>query len=114
MEKQQRAAQIDVFHAIADPTRRGLLDLIAKGERPVKELAQAFAMSRPAISQHLRVLEEAGLIVEKRVGREHHYRLNPAPLSQVSDWLQPYQQFWQQHLNTLGDYLNNMDYEYDE
>ncbi len=73
MKRNEVAQQIDVFHAISDPTRRGLLDLMAKESQPVKVLAQEFAMTRPAISQHLRILAEAGLVVEKKVGREHHY-----------------------------------------
>ena len=109
MEKKTKTPpSADVFHAIADPTRRSLLDLIARGGLPVKELAKEFAMSRPAISQHLRVLEEAGLIIEKKVGREHHYQLTAEPLSQVNDWLQQYEPFWQQHFALLGQHLDRM------
>ncbi len=106
--KTKTAPSTDVFHAIADPTRRSLLDLIARGEQPVKELAKEFAMSRPAISQHLRVLEEAGLVIEKKVGREHHYQLTPEPLSQVDNWLRQYEHFWQRHLDLLGQHLDHM------
>ena len=78
---------VDVYTAIADPTRRGLLDLLAEGERPVKRLAEPFAMTRPAVSQHLRVLREAGLVTERRVGRERRYRLRAAPLREVDEWV---------------------------
>jgi DNA-binding transcriptional ArsR family regulator len=102
-------SQVDVFHAISDPTRRQLLDLIAREDLPVKTLAQAFAMSRPAISQHLRVLERAGLVIEKKVGREHHYHLRAAPLQQVNDWVQSYEHFWQNRLERLRDHLDTVE-----
>lgn len=100
--------QVDVFHAISDPTRRSLLELVANGEQPVKTLAQAFAMSRPAISQHLRILKQAGLVVERRVGREHLYRLQADPLHKVSDWVQHYEHFWRERLELLGEHLDTM------
>ncbi len=65
-------------------------------------------MSRPAISQHLRILEEAGLISEKKVGREHHYQLTPEPLIQVNQWLQHYEHFWNRHLDLLGQHLDSL------
>lgn len=82
------------FRAIADPTRRELLDLLAEGEQPVYRLAAHFAMTRPAISQHLRILRQAKLVDERRVGRERWYRLEPTALSEVSDWLRRYERFW--------------------
>jgi len=100
--------QVDVFHAIADPTRRSLLDLVAEGEQPVKTLAQTFTMSRPAISQHLRILKQAGLVVERKVGREHLYSLQADPLHEVSDWVQHYEQFWRNRLELLGEHLDTM------
>lgn len=109
MKRKEVAQQGDVFHAISDPTRRGLLDLIAQGNQPVKVLAQEFTMTRPAISQHLRVLVEAGLIVEKRVGREHHYQLQGESLSYVHDWVQQYERFWQSRLELLGKHLDTME-----
>jgi DNA-binding transcriptional ArsR family regulator len=109
MKRKEEAQQSDVFHAISDPTRRGLLDLIARGSQPVKVLAQEFAMTRPAVSQHLRVLAEAGLIVEKKVGREHHYQLQAEPLSYVHDWVQQYERFWQGRLELLGKHLDTME-----
>jgi DNA-binding transcriptional ArsR family regulator len=109
MKRKEDAQQGDVFHAISDPTRRGLLDLIAQGSQPVKVLAQEFAMTRPAISQHLRVLAEAGLIVEKKVGREHHYQLQAESLSYVHDWVQQYERFWLGRLELLGKHLDTME-----
>jgi DNA-binding transcriptional ArsR family regulator len=99
------------LRAIADPTRRDLLGLLAGGEQPVNRLAEPFAMSRPAISQHLRVLREAGLVTERRVGRERWYCLEPAPLRAVSAWVRQYEQFWDARLHALGDYLEEEDAE---
>jgi DNA-binding transcriptional ArsR family regulator len=109
MKRKEEAQQSDVFHAISDPTRRSLLDLIARGSQPVKVLAQEFAMTRPAISQHLRVLAEAGLIVEKKVGREHHYQLQAEPLSYVHNWVQQYERFWCDRLELLGKHLDKLE-----
>jgi DNA-binding transcriptional ArsR family regulator len=97
----------DVFFAIADPTRRRLLD--ALGRQPaqaVNSLAAPFSMTRPAISQHLRILRDAGLVVEHRVGRERRYQLQATPLREVSDWVGQYEQFWQSHLTKLGNFLD--------
>lgn len=99
------AASADIFQAIADPTRRALLDRLKDGEQPVKQLASAFEMTLPAISQHLQVLSEAGLVQMRKVGRQRLYRLNPAPLKEVSDWVTDYEQFWQEKLDALGSYL---------
>jgi DNA-binding transcriptional ArsR family regulator len=98
-------ASADVFVAIADPTRRALLDKLCNGEQAVKELASPFAMSLPAISQHLQILCEAGLVEMRKSGRQRLYRLNPEPLKQVSDWINEYEQFWQDKLGALGNYL---------
>jgi len=97
----------DVFDAIAHPARRALLDALRVGPRAVHDLAPAFAMSRPAVSQHLRVLREAALVVEERVGRERHYRLNAAPLREVDLWLAGYERFWRDRLAALGSLLDD-------
>ena len=78
-----------VFHAISDPTRRRILDLVAEGERPVGELVAAFRISQPAVSQHLKVLREAGLVAERRDGRQRRYRITPEPLREVADLARP-------------------------
>ncbi|WP_250125869.1 metalloregulator ArsR/SmtB family transcription factor [Chroococcidiopsis sp. CCMEE 29] len=99
------AASADIFQAIADPTRRALLDRLRDGEQPVKQLAEPFEMSLPAISQHLQVLCEAGLVTQRRAGRQRLYQLNPEPLKQVSEWVSHYEQFWQEKLDALAEYL---------
>ena len=99
------ASQPEVFQAIADPTRRALLDLLRGGERPVKSLVEHFAISQPAISQHLRVLREARLVSERRVGRQRLYRLQGEALAQVADWLAHYEEFWKTKLAALERHL---------
>jgi DNA-binding transcriptional ArsR family regulator len=99
-----RAAN-DVFRAVADPTRRGLLDRLAGGDESMMKLAESFAMSLPAVSQHLKVLREAGLVEERRDGRMRVYTLIPGRLREVSDWVGHYEQFWQTRLRKLGEHL---------
>jgi DNA-binding transcriptional ArsR family regulator len=91
----------EVFGAISHPARRRMLDLLAEGERPVNAIAGSFAMSRPAVSQHLRILLEAGLVTEQRHGRERRYRLAPERLTPVRDWIAHYERFWDDHLQRL-------------
>jgi DNA-binding transcriptional ArsR family regulator len=98
-------ASADIFQAIADPTRRAILDRLQHGEQPVKQLAEPFAMSLPAISQHLQILSAAGLVIQHRQGRQRIYRLNPVSLKLVSDWVIQYEQFWTAKLDALGEYL---------
>ena len=94
------------FRALADPTRRGLVDLLAVGERSVMELVGNFQVSQPAISQHLGVLREAGLVTERRAGRRRLYRLRAQPLRDVYDWVGHYQRFWDRRLAALGEHLD--------
>jgi DNA-binding transcriptional ArsR family regulator len=94
-------AHADVFRAIADPTRRAILDRLRAGTAPVNALAADFAQSRPAISKHLKVLKDARLVHEERVGRERRYRLDPMPLQQVAGWAEGYRSFWQSSLDNL-------------
>jgi DNA-binding transcriptional ArsR family regulator len=100
-------ADRDVFRAIADPTRRAILDRLRAGPAPVNELAAEFEQSRPAISKHLRVLREARLVTEQRAGRERLYQLQPAPLQRVAGWMEGYRGFWQRNLNDLKRYLED-------
>lgn len=93
--------EIDVFRAIADPTRRALIDALRQGPKHVNTLAQAFPVSRPAISKHLRILRESGLVTETRHGRERLYELKPAKLQPVDHWILTYRRFWAGHLNAL-------------
>jgi DNA-binding transcriptional ArsR family regulator len=101
----RHSATLEVFQAVADPTRRGLLDQLRAGERTVSELAKPFDVTLSAISQHLRILRDCGLVAERRVGRDHVYRLQAAPLREVEDWVGHYRQFWQGRLDALGEHL---------
>jgi DNA-binding transcriptional ArsR family regulator len=98
-------ADADVFRAIADPTRRAILDRLRAGPTPAGALADDFAQSRPAISKHLRVLRQARLVTEQRAGRERVYRLAASPLRQVVGWIEGYRSFWQVSLSNLKAYL---------
>ena len=98
-------AHADVFRAIADPTRRAILDRLRAGGAPVNALAAEFSQSRPAISKHLRVLRQAHLVREQRVGRERLYQLDSVPLQQVAGWLEGYRALWQISLDNLKRYL---------
>ena len=89
------------FHALADPTRRAVLDLLRRGSQPAGEIAGAFPVSRPAISKHLRLLRRAHLVREHREGRHRVYQLNPEPLRAVDSWLEQYRTFWKMNLNNL-------------
>lgn len=102
------AIDMPVFRAVADPTRRAILDLLAVRDRAVNDLLEPFDMSQPAISQHLRVLREAGLVSERRNGRQRIYKLEAAPLKTIHEWAAHYQKFWTKRLTTLGDYLDAM------
>jgi len=89
------------FSALADPTRRAVLDLLRKGRQPAGQIAQAFPISRPAISKHLRLLRRAHLVNEHREGRNRFYHLNPEPLRVVDSWLEQYRSFWSTSLANL-------------
>src|SRR3954447_22445036 len=102
----RRRAATDVYTAIADPTRRRLLDQLGRGEQTVLGLARPFAMTLSAVSQHLKRLRDAGLVSVRRAGRERYYRLDPRPLRDVSDWVGRYERFWRQKLAALGDHLD--------
>src|SRR5215510_945063 len=95
-----------VFAALAHPVRRSLLDHLARGHQPVNRLARRYRMSRPAISQHLRVLLDAGLVEGIRDGRENNYELRAESLVEVSQWLRKYEVMWDQRLLRLGRYLD--------
>jgi len=93
------------FQALADPTRRAVLDLLRSGARPAGQIAAAFPVSRPAISKHLRQLRKASLVVESRSGRHRVYRLNAEPLKAVDAWLEEYRRFWQISLDSLKSFV---------
>ena len=102
----RRRATTDVYTAIADPTRRGLLDQLGRGEQTVRGLARPFAMTLSAVSQHLKLLRAVGLVTVRRAGRERVYRLNARPLREVADWVGRYERFWRQKLDALRDHLD--------
>ena len=99
-------SEISVFHAIADPNRRSMLDLLRAGARPVQEIADAFDISMAAVSQHLKVLLEAGLVTREVRGRYRIYRVEPGALKDVHDWANEYRAFWEDSLTELGRYLD--------
>ncbi len=94
-----------VFRAVADPSRREILDLLADGERSVSELLSHFRFSQPALSKHLRVLREAGLVVARAVGRHRRYALRGEGLRSVAEWVRHYERFWNDRFDALGDVL---------
>lgn len=96
------------FAALADPTRRAILARLVEGEAPVTELAEPFAMSLPAVSKHLKVLERARLIERSRHAQWRPCRLAPEPLKEVSDWVERYRRYWESRLDRLDDYLSEL------
>lgn len=93
------------FSALADPTRRAVLDLLRHGSQPAGRIAEAFPVSRPAISKHLRLLRRAHLVQERREGRHRLYQLNPEPLKVVDSWLEQYRRFWTANLTSLKTFV---------
>ena len=105
MVKYQSEPLDSVFSALADPTRRAILARLATGHSSVGELAEPFEISLPAVSRHLRVLRNAGLINRHKDGRVRLCRLEAAPLQAASDWIETYRQFWESQFDSLADYL---------
>src|ERR1700757_4912778 len=93
------------FQALADPTRRAVLDLLRRGAQPAGQIAGAFPVARPAISKHLRLLRRAHLVREHREGRNRIYQLNPEPLRAVDSWIEQYRVFWTASLNNLKSFV---------
>ncbi|MFC3286167.1 ArsR/SmtB family transcription factor [Litchfieldella rifensis] len=98
-----------IFHALADPTRRAMLKSLTSGERKIGELASPFSMSFAAVSKHVRVLEQAGLIHRRVEGRAHFCQLNPDPLAAADEWLRFYESCWSKRLDALEDALRAED-----
>ncbi len=96
------------FAAVADPTRRAILARLALGEASVGELGAPFAMSAPAISKHLKVLERAGLVAREKHGRVHRCRLDPGPMREASAWIEQTRRFWEDRLDALETYLQRL------
>ncbi|MGH7179919.1 MAG: ArsR/SmtB family transcription factor [Tepidisphaeraceae bacterium] len=102
----RRRADADVFHAIADPTRRRMLELLRDSKVPATQLARSFRISQPSVSQHLRVLRKAGLVRAQRMGRSRVYHIRPRSLRIVVDWVTYFDKFWDEKLAALGRYLD--------
>jgi DNA-binding transcriptional ArsR family regulator len=100
------SASADVFHVIADATRRGILDLLTAREMPARDLGAPFRISQPAVSKHLAVLRAAGLVSHRQEGGMRIYRLEAAGLEEVYDWVRHYEKFWDLKLQKLGRYLD--------
>ena len=105
----QQASQLDrVFHGLADPTRRAVLERLSSGPAAVRELAQPFGMSLPAFMQHLEVLERCGLVKSRKAGRVRTFRLTPKPLSAAENWLEQQRSMWNRRLDQLDTYLSTL------
>jgi DNA-binding transcriptional ArsR family regulator len=98
----------DTFSALADPTRRAILARLSTGEATVGELAEPFAMTLPAVSKHLKVLERAGLITRGRQAQSRPCRLAARPHSEAAEWIDRYRQFWEESFDRLDDYLKQL------
>jgi len=108
MRKTTGQVDTDIFAAIAHPVRRQILDTLMQGDMTVTALSAPYDISRSAISQHLSILMESGLVAMEKRGREHYYQLRPENLNEIARWIGQYEHFWQQKLDALGDYLNDM------
>ncbi|HEY0616519.1 MAG TPA: metalloregulator ArsR/SmtB family transcription factor [Kribbella sp.] len=97
------------FEVLAEPRRREILDLLRGGERPVGELVEQLALSQPAVSKHLKVLRDAGLVEVRQDAQRRWYRLRPAPLAEIDAWLAPYRDLWRNRLDALEAHLDQMD-----
>lgn len=102
-------AKHDVFQAVADPTRRKILKLLAKQEMPIASITESFPITRTAINKHLFVLSEAGLVSSKKVGRETRYRLTPEPLQELNEWLAYFELYWDNKLSALKNFVESDD-----
>ncbi len=99
---------MQIFEALADPTRRRILELLRTDERPVGELVESLGMSQPAVSRHLRLLREAGLVEARVDAQRRLYRLRPETLRELDAWLEPYRLLWSGRLDELESHLNEM------
>jgi DNA-binding transcriptional ArsR family regulator len=98
-----------LFGALANPTRRDILDALLGGEQTAGDIAARFTMARPSVSEHLTVLADCGLVTERRDGRSVWFTIVPAPLAQVGAWLSPYERYWRERMHDLSTVLNEMD-----
>ena len=98
---------MDVFETLADPTRRQIVDLLSERDRTVGELCDQFEISQPAVSRHLRVLREAGLVASRRDAQRRVYRLTPEPLVEIDRWLERHRAYWRDRLDNLDSVLRS-------
>ena len=103
------AVQDKIFRALADPSRRAIFESLTHGEAAVKELTARFAISQPAVSQHLAILKDAGLVNGRRDGRLVYYRVEPRGMKPLIDWIAHYRAFWTEHVHRLEELLEKMD-----
>jgi DNA-binding transcriptional ArsR family regulator len=101
-------ARRDVFQAIADPTRRQIINLIARSAMNLNSIANNFDISRPTVSQHVKILLECGIISIEKKGRERYCKIQPANLREVADWVEPFRELWEQKLDSFEKYLNKL------
>jgi len=106
--RMKSGAADQVFGALANPTRRDILALLLDGEQSVQAIAERFDMARPSVSEHLKVLRDAGLVEEDKRGRQRFYRVEPHPLHELQSWLDPFERFWRARLHALGEVLDTM------
>ena len=102
------ATTTDAFNAVAEPRRRQILDLLARGERPVNDLVSLLRLGQPQVSKHLRVLREVGLVEVREDGRQRWYRLNAEPLRPIHEWVKRYEQSWNERFDALDEVLENL------
>jgi DNA-binding transcriptional ArsR family regulator len=102
-------AENKIFHALADPSRRAILESLTRGEAAVKDLTARFDISQPAVSQHLATLKDAGLVNGRREGRRVYYRVEPRGMRPLIDWIAHYRAFWTEHVHRLEQLLEKMD-----
>ena len=101
-------ARRDVFQAIADPTRREIKNLIAHNEMNLNSIVDNFNISRPSISQHVKILHECGIILIEKRGRERYCKIQPANLKEVAEWVEPFRDLWEQKLDSFERYLDKL------
>ena len=102
------ATTADAFNAVAEPRRREILDLLARGERPVNDLVALLGVAQPQVSKHLRVLREVGLVDVRDNGRQRMYRLNGEPLKPIHDWVKNYERTWNERFDAMDDVLDEL------
>ena len=102
------AARRDVFQAIADPTRRKIINLIAQNPMNLNSIVDNFNISRPSISEHVKILNECGIIIIEKKGRERYCTIQPANLRAIADWVEPFRELWQQKLDSFEQYLKKL------